>query len=113
MAHVLENLQREVQEARDAHTSAVALIGGLKTEIQNLVTNATELDELKSALTQMTQELSDSTDTLAAAVAGDQAGGGATDPGTGGGDTAPDPEVPQPFTPGDQGGNGDDADDRP
>ena len=89
MAQVLENLQREVQEARDVQSSAVALITGLKSKIDDLSNNATELSALKSALGDLSQELSDSTDSLAAAVTTDAGGGDAptpTDPTPGTGD---------------------------
>ena len=68
MSEVLDNIAREVAEAKTAHASAIALIAGLKTQLDQLVANATELGELKAAVSALSQDLSDSTDSLAAAV---------------------------------------------
>ena len=69
MSQQLADIQREVQEAKDAQTSAVVLITGLRDRINQLIDSATELGELKTQLGLLTQDLSDSTDGLAAAVA--------------------------------------------
>ncbi len=66
---VLDTLRQEVQEARSAQESAIVLILGLKAKIDALAANATELNQLKSALAELSSELSDSTDSLADAVA--------------------------------------------
>lgn len=65
----LEDIRREVQEAKDAQQSALALIVGLKAKIDELVHNATDLAQLQAELTALSQELSDSTDALVAGVA--------------------------------------------
>lgn len=65
----LEDIRREVQEAKDAQQSALALIVGLKAKIDELIHNATDLAQLQSELTALSQELSDSTDALVAGVA--------------------------------------------
>lgn len=77
MSTAVEDVKREVAEARGAHASAIALI----TQLVGMIQDATDLEELKATA----QELSDSTDELAAAVtANSPSTGQPTDPGTGG-----------------------------
>lgn len=69
MSEQLEAIRREVAEAKTAQQSAIVLIDGLKTQLDSIVANATELTELKAELAALSIDLSDSTDALAAAVA--------------------------------------------
>lgn len=76
MSQATEDIKREVSEAKGAHASAIALI----TQLVGMIQSATDLEELKATA----QELSTSTDELAAAVtANTPSTGQPTDPGTG------------------------------
>lgn len=75
MSDALENIRREVGEAKAGQASAVALISGIREQLAQLVANATDLEALKTEVNQLATDLSDSTDALGAAMATD--GGGA------------------------------------
>ncbi len=68
MTLALENLTREIGEAKAGQASAVVLINAIREQLTELASNATELQSLKSSIEELAQELSDSTDDLAAAV---------------------------------------------
>jgi len=71
MSQQLDDIRREVSEAKDVASSAVTLILGLKSRIDALLASELELADLKAQLAGLSQDLSDSTDALAAAVATD------------------------------------------
>lgn len=68
---VLDDVTREVNEAKDVMSSAVALINGIQARIDAAVTAALEGGATAAQLepfTALSQELSDQTDALSAAV---------------------------------------------
>ena len=69
MTQAIEDLRREVSEAKDAQASAILLIEGIRTQLEDMAENATELAALKSEVIALSADLSDSTDGLATAVA--------------------------------------------
>ena len=69
MSQQLDDLTREVQESKTAQEGAVTLIEGTRQQLMDMANNATELEDLKSQVATLAQELSDSTDALAAATA--------------------------------------------
>lgn len=68
MANALEDLQREVSEAKAGQESAIALIEGLRDRLDAMVDSAASYAELQAQVEALSAELSDSTDALAAAV---------------------------------------------
>lgn len=80
MGNALENIQREVAEAKDAQSSAIVLIKGIRQQLIDLAANATDLAAFKAEVEGLAVELSDSTDALGAAVAEDGAGEPEPDP---------------------------------
>lgn len=91
MLEVIQDLRREVAEAKDAQASAVVLIKGLQAQIADLAQQATDLTQLKADLAALAQDLSDSTDALADAVTAPPSEAGESEAGEGesGGETAP------------------------
>lgn len=69
MSEQLENIRREVEEAKTAASSAVALILGLKAKLDELLTIKGDYEALRAGVEALSTDLSDSTDNLAAAVA--------------------------------------------
>lgn len=76
MTNALEDIRREVAEAKVAQSAAADAIMALLqdqaekiAQIATLLANAQELDEFRAQATALMQELSDSTDSLTAAVA--------------------------------------------
>ena len=69
MNEALDNLRREVSESKDATASAITLIEGITDQLNDLVANATDVEALKAEIEALSIELSDSTDSLAGAVA--------------------------------------------
>lgn len=65
----IEDLRREVAESRDAVSSAVTLIEGLRDRLDAMVDASADLEALQAEVTALSAELSASTDSLAAAVA--------------------------------------------
>lgn len=68
MATAMENLKREVAEAKAGMASAKALLEGLRDRLSQMVDDSTSLKELRSEVDGLATELSDSTDALASAV---------------------------------------------
>lgn len=68
MASAIENLRREVAEARAGQDSAVALIEGLRDRLDEMLTSTESFAELQREVDSLSQDLSASTDKLAAAV---------------------------------------------
>lgn len=97
MIQILEDVRAQVERNTAIDLSAIALIQGLVQKIDALAANATELNELKSGLAELTSSLTSSSDGLAAAVAANTP----ADPSTGGGDETPAP----PADGGDTGGD--------
>lgn len=69
MASALEDIRREVAEARAGQASAVQLIRGLRDKLDQMIDDSTSYKELSEAVAGLANDLSDSTDELAAAVA--------------------------------------------
>lgn len=78
MSKALDDLRREVAEANAGQAAAVTLIEGIRAQLTELASNATELSALQADVEQLASDLSASTDTLAAAVA--EPGTGETPP---------------------------------
>lgn len=64
----LDNILREVQEAKDAHASAIALITEFRAKLDEMAAGAVELEALRAQIETLSADLSASTDALAAAV---------------------------------------------
>lgn len=64
----LDNILREVQEAKDAHASAIALITEIRAKLDEMAAGAVELEALRAGVETLSADLSASTDALAAAV---------------------------------------------
>lgn len=95
MSQQLDDIRREVSEAKDVSSSAVTLILGLKSRIDALLASELELADLKAQLAGLSQDLSDSTDALAAAVATDGSSEPAEpeEPAAPAGDSEPQPDA--------------------
>lgn len=65
----IEDLRREVAESKGAVASAITLIEGLRDRLDAMVDSAEDLAALQAEVSALSSELSDSTDSLAAAVA--------------------------------------------
>lgn len=68
MASALENMRREVSEARSGMESAKVLIQSLHERLDQMLIDTESLQELQSEVNDLSVELSKSTDTLAEAV---------------------------------------------
>lgn len=65
----IEDLRREVAESAGAVQSAITLIEGLRDRLDEMVDSAEDLAALQAEVSALSAELSNSTDSLAAAVA--------------------------------------------
>lgn len=68
MSEQLDNLTREVSEARSVGASAIALIEGIAQQLRDMANSATELADLKTQVQTLSDDLSGSTDDIAGAV---------------------------------------------
>lgn len=71
MVQELEDLKAKVTALEAAQNSAIALLGDLKGKLDSIVTNATDLAELKAGVAAITSQLDTDTQALSAAVAAD------------------------------------------
>ena len=69
MSIAIEYLRQEVAESKAGVESAIALIGGLRDRLDEMVDSTASLEELQAEVNALSAELSDNTDSLAAAVA--------------------------------------------
>jgi hypothetical protein len=74
MATAMENLKREVAEAKAGVASAKAAFAALVERLNQMVDDSTSLKELRAEVDGLAVELSDSTDELAAAIVAPGAG---------------------------------------
>lgn len=80
----LENLRAKVEENTSVDQSAVTLLEGLTARLNEMANSATDLEELRAGVQELTASLGQDNATLAAAVS-------ANTPAAPGGDTPADP----------------------
>ncbi len=73
----IEDLVAQVNETKGIEQAAAVALQGLRAKIDELVANATELNQLKSQLRGLTSDLDQSEGELSSAIANE---GGETDP---------------------------------
>lgn len=69
MSEAIENLRREVAEAKAGQASAIVLIEGIRDQLNTMLDTSRSFAELKAEVDTLATDLSDSTDALSAAVA--------------------------------------------